>query len=96
MTSIFRELTAIANANASVKYEFTGERGALVSAVKMRGRSIEHSAIKSILNDARLKKKCLITQVWEAPAYVIYMSNKGDIDFGPTVPVFADYMARNS
>jgi hypothetical protein len=67
---------SLASAKASVQYEFNGERGALVSLVKMRCQYLEHAAIKSLMEDQRLKHMRLVTQIWQAPAYVTYMSDK--------------------
>ena len=78
--SILRDIVAIAGANASVKYEFTDGRGVLVGAIQMKGRYLEFEDIRRIMEDPRMKvdKVRFVTQVWEAPAYVTYMSDKSE------------------
>jgi len=72
------DLVTIAGANASVKYEFTDGRGVLVGAIQMKGHYLEFEDIRRIMEEPRMKvdKIRFVTQVWEAPAYVTYMSDK--------------------
>jgi hypothetical protein len=74
-----RNVASIVDAKIGVQYEFTGERGALVYLVKMRCSYLDPAAIKNIMKDDRVKHMRLVTQIWQTPAYVTYMSDKSEI-----------------